>query len=240
MRLLRLVPGPVPALAAAFLLGGLVMAGWPAGPASAQPQPESPLTEAAPPETPPPETPLPESPLTETPQSPPEPVVPETPLPHASMPAPVLDDTLPVRMLDLDRLLTESRPGQALLAELQAAERALEAENQALADELAREERRLTDLRPELGPEEFRARADDFDRRVEIIRTERARLARDLAERYEIEAQRFFDAALPVLSALMQEQGIVALLRPEAVIVAAEGLDVTDTAIEMLDRAMSP
>ena len=142
-----------------------------------------------------------------------------------------------VRLLDMERLLTESRSGQALLAELEAAEQALEAENQALADDLAREERELTALRPELSPDAFRARADDFDRRVEIIRSERARLAQELARRYDREAQRFFDAALPILEELMQDQGITALLRPEAVIIAADWLDVTGMAIELLDRA---
>ena len=142
-----------------------------------------------------------------------------------------------VRLLDMERLLTESQAGRALLDDLEAAERALEAENQSLADDLSREERELTALRPELSPEEFRARADDFDRRVEIIRSERARLAQELAQRYDREAQRFFDAALPVLEELMQDQGITALLRPEAVIIAADWLDVTAMAIERLDRA---
>ncbi len=145
-----------------------------------------------------------------------------------------------VRLLDQDRLLTDSRLGQFLLADLRQAEQALARDNQALADQLAAEEQALTDLRAELGPEEFRARADDFDRRVEIIRAERARLAQDLAQRYETEAQRFLEIALPVLTALMQDEGIVALLRPEAVILGADWLDITDLAIRRLDAAAPP
>lgn len=145
-----------------------------------------------------------------------------------------------IRYLDQDRLLRESRMGQSMLAGLREAEQALERENQALADQLAAEERALTDLRPTLPPEEFRARAEAFDRRVEAIRAERARLSQELSRRYETEAQQFFQTALPVLTALMAEQGVVALLRPEAVLLGAEWLDLTDQAIERLNRATPP
>lgn len=143
-----------------------------------------------------------------------------------------------VRVLDQQRLFTGSRLGQGLLAELRAAEQALERDNAALAEQLQAEERELTELRASLDPDEFRARADAFDRRVEAIRAERARLAQDLARRYEAEARRFFEIALPVLSELMAEQGVAVLLNPEAVILAPDWLDITPAAIDRLDRAV--
>lgn len=158
----------------------------------------------------------------------------------AAAPGPILAQALSgpgIRVLDQDRLLRESALGQALLAELREAEQALDRENQALADALAAEERALTDLRASLPPDAFRQRAEEFDRRVEAIRAERARLGQELARRYETEAQRFFETALPVLSALMAEQGIVALLNPNAVILGPDWFDVTSLAIERLDRA---
>lgn len=145
-----------------------------------------------------------------------------------------------IRVLNQDRLFRESRMGQALLADLREAELALERENQALADALAAEERVLTDQRASLSPDEFRLRAEAFDRRVEAIRGERARLGQELARRYETDAQRFFQTALPVLTALMAEQGIVVLLNPDAVIMGTEWIDITDLAIQRLDRATQP
>jgi len=144
------------------------------------------------------------------------------------------------RILNQERLLRETQRGQTLLADLRAAEQALERENDALSDQLAAEERELTDLRGSVDPEAFRARADAFDRRVETIRAERGRLAQDLARRYDAEAQAFFQSALPVIADLMQEQGIVAILSPESVILAADWLDITDLAIQMLDAATGP
>jgi len=43
-----------------------------------------------------------------------------------------------------------------------------------------------------------------------------------------------------VLTGLMAEQGIAALLSPEAVILGAEWLDITDQAIDRLNRATAP
>jgi Skp family chaperone for outer membrane proteins len=145
---------------------------------------------------------------------------------------------MPFRMLDEERLFRESRPGQQILAGIRAAEAALEAENQRLFDQLAAEEQALAELRPSLSPEEFRERADAFDQRVESIRAERAQANQALLQFSEAEAQRFFDEATPILVQLMREDGVVAVLRPGAVILEAEGFDMTDRAIERLDAAL--
>lgn len=167
-------------------------------------------------------------------------VPPAPPAPSMSDIGPPQQPVVAIRILNQDRLLQESQRGQALLAALLEAEAELDRDNLALSEQLAEEERDLTGLRGSLDPEDFRARADAFDRRVETIRAERARLAQDLARRYDAEAQVFFQSALPVIAALMQDQGIVAILSPDAVILAADWLDITDLAIDRLDGAPAP
>lgn len=167
-------------------------------------------------------------------------VPPAPPAPSTSDIGPPQQPVVAIRILNQDRLLQESQRGQALLAALLEAEAELDRDNLALSEQLAEEERDLTGLRGSLDPEDFRARADAFDRRVETIRAERARLAQDLARRYDAEAQVFFQSALPVIAALMQDQGIVAILSPDAVILAADWLDITDLAIDRLDGAPAP
>lgn len=148
-----------------------------------------------------------------------------------------LQANLPYRLLDPDRLLQESLLGQAILTQNREAENALSAENNALAEQLIAEERDLTALRTSLTPEEFRARADAFDARVEEIRAERNQRSTALASQAEAAVQRFYDAALPVLDQLMTEQGVVGLIRPEAMILWSERLDITDQAIERLNAS---
>jgi Skp family chaperone for outer membrane proteins len=142
------------------------------------------------------------------------------------------------RILNEERLLRESRYGQAVLSELREAERQLEDENERIAAELAAEERALTEARADLTPEEFRARADEFDRRVEAIRAERNELSMELTRRSEAAAGRFFDEALPILLQMMAEEGLVAVLRPDALILGADWLDMTDQVIERLDATL--
>jgi Skp family chaperone for outer membrane proteins len=142
------------------------------------------------------------------------------------------------RILNEERMLRESLYGQAVLAELREAERELEAENERIATELAAEERALTEARAELSPEDFRARADDFDRRVEAIRAERNELSMELARRSEAATGRFFDEALPILLQMMTEEGLVAVLRPDALILGADWLDMTDQVIDRLDATL--
>jgi len=142
------------------------------------------------------------------------------------------------RILNEERLLRESLYGQAILSDLREAEARLEAENERIAQDLADEERALTEARADLSPEEFRARADEFGQRVEVIRAERNELSRDFARQSDAAAARFFDEALPVLLQLMSEEGLTAILRPDALIVGADWLDMTDQVIARLDTAL--
>ena len=144
---------------------------------------------------------------------------------------------VPYRILDQDRLLRGSRLGQQILAGIRSAEQALEAENQQIADQLAAEERALTEARTTLSPEEFRTRADAFDARVEQIREERAQASQALTRHSESEAQRFFDTALPILVQMMNDEGVLGLLKPDALILGSDWLDITDAAIARLDAS---
>lgn len=145
---------------------------------------------------------------------------------------------VPFRILDQDRLLRDSRLGQQILEGVRAAEQRLAEANQLLFDQLASEERALTEARATLGAEEFRARADAFDTRVEAIRAERVQASQALASWSDGEAQRFFDAALPILVQLMNEEGLLALLKPDTLILGSDWLDVTDAAIARIDAAL--
>lgn len=144
---------------------------------------------------------------------------------------------VPFRILDQDRLLRGSRLGQQILDGIHAAEQRLAEENQRLFDQLTAEESALTEARPTLSPEEFRSRADAFDARVEAIRAQRAQASQDLTTWSEGEAQRFFNAALPVLVQMMNDEGLLALIKPETVILGSDWLDITDAAIARVDAA---
>lgn len=144
------------------------------------------------------------------------------------------------RVLDEERLFRGSVLGQRVLADIRAAEAMLEAENQLLFEQLSAEERVLTEARSTLPPDEFRARAEAFDARVETIRAERAQRSADLSRQGEAAARAFFDAALPVLVQLMADLGAVILLKPDVMILGPDWLDITDQAISRLNAVAVP
>lgn len=148
-------------------------------------------------------------------------------------------EVLSFRTLDQDRLLAESRLGQETLARIQTAEQALEAENQVIFERLTQEEQALTNLRSTLTSADFREQADAFDAQVEDIRAERAQLSQELSQSNQALIREFFDAALPVLQQVMEEQGVAGLLRSDALVLPAPGLDITSDVIARLDAAQS-
>lgn len=143
----------------------------------------------------------------------------------------------PVVLLDRQRLYEGSELGKASLAILDAQSRDLIAENRQLEAELEEEERLLTQRRAQLSIQNFRALADDFDRRVQERRQAQDSKTRALARSRDEARQQFFTSVVPILGQYMQEIGAVAILDNSAVILSFERIDITDEAIEKLDEA---
>src|SRR5690606_8100707 len=86
-------------------------------------------------------------------------IVVEAPLPNGQA-------VLPVLTIDQDMLYARSQWGQRVQEEIEQRRREIAAENDRLAEQFASEEQELTALRRTLPPDEFRKRADEFDKRV--------------------------------------------------------------------------
>jgi len=132
-------------------------------------------------------------------------------------------------------LFEGSEFGKASLARLEAETQAITDENRKIESGLTAEEKRLTELRPTLKPEEFRPLADAFDKKVEDIRKARDAKSRDLTRQRAQDQQAFFKMALPVLAQLMQEFGATVLLDQSTVMVSLDRIDITQEAIARVD-----
>lgn len=141
----------------------------------------------------------------------------------------------PILVIDFDRVFAESAFGARVTAETEREGRAIAAENRKIEAELIEEERRLTDLRPTLEPEEFRELADAFDAKVQQLRDEQDAKARALGARSDEARRRFLTVAQPVLEGLLREAGATLILERRTVVVAADSIDITDRAIERID-----
>lgn len=144
----------------------------------------------------------------------------------------------PVLVVELDRLFAESAFGLRIAAEIEEEGSQLAAENRRIEAELIAEERQITEQRPGLTPEAFRALADAFDEKVQTFRREQDAKVRAIGQRNEEGQRAFLMAAQPVLQDLMTEVGATVLLDRRVVFLSAPAVDVTDAAIERIDAAI--
>jgi len=140
-----------------------------------------------------------------------------------------------VLVIEPERLLLESQYGQRLQDELQAERDRLIAHNERVASQLEAEEQALTGLRNSTPPDEFRALADAFDKKVEELRLESERMSRELERRRERVPVQFMRVVRPVLVELLREANAMVMLDARALLLHAEDADVTALAIKRID-----
>ncbi len=141
----------------------------------------------------------------------------------------------PILTLNQERLYANSLFGERVRTELEASSAELANENRKIEAALVAEERQLTDDRPTMEPEAFRALAEDFDERVTGIRRAQVEKRNALQRVTESERARFFELAYPVLLQLVEETDALAILNQSAVILSSRQIDITDTAIQRVD-----
>lgn len=144
----------------------------------------------------------------------------------------------PILSLDQERLFSQTMYGKAAISRLQADTDALIVENRRIDAALEAEERELTTRRGSFSPEEFRPLAEAFDKKVEEIRNAQSAKSRDLTRRQDEDRQRFFEAATPILGALMLDRGAYAIIDKRAVLLGFEAIDLTASAIARIDEVL--
>jgi Skp family chaperone for outer membrane proteins len=156
-----------------------------------------------------------------------------------SHPAGAQEPATALLTLDQDRLFLESDFGKAVIEKERAATAALEQENRRIEAELVAEEQALTEARTTLSTEEFAARAEAFDAKVEQIRTEQDTKARRLTEGREQDRKAFLEVAVPVLGEILGDRKASAILDKNLVILSLSAVDITDEAIARVNVALA-
>ncbi|MEM9970427.1 MAG: OmpH family outer membrane protein, partial [Pseudomonadota bacterium] len=143
----------------------------------------------------------------------------------------------PILTIDQDRLVSETISGAGMIAELEARATALADENAEIEAQLISRERELTELRPTLGPDEFRTLADSFDTEVQRIRAEQDEKARAINEARDNARQEFLNEAAGIISNVVRERGALVVLDRRDVFLSADSIDITDEAIRRINAA---
>ena len=140
-------------------------------------------------------------------------------------------------VIDRERVFAGSEAGQALLRDLEAESVALAEENAEIEARLRAEERALTERRPGLDPDAFRAEAEAFDARVQGIRETQDAKRLEVLSRREALQDGFWERALPVLAQILSERGAVVVLDRGSVFLSSDSADITEEAIARIDAA---
>lgn len=143
-----------------------------------------------------------------------------------------------VLVIDRERLFSQSLYGQRVAAELSAESEALASENRSLEAELRAEELSLTENRGSMEVAAFRAAADAFDARVQLIRSQQDAKQAALSSKMSDEQDALLGRADAVLGRLMAAKGADLILDQRTAFVWSTAIDVTDDAIEALDTEL--
>jgi Skp family chaperone for outer membrane proteins len=144
----------------------------------------------------------------------------------------------PILTIDREQLFSGTLYGQRVNRELEAASTAMAAETRRIEADLEAEEQQLTDQRPTLSTEEFRALANAFDEKVQALRTERETAESGLRSQIEAAQAEFFDQIGPILGALVRARGAVMIVDRRAILLTAADVDITEDAIARIDAVL--
>ena len=148
----------------------------------------------------------------------------------------VANESMSIGTLDQDALFRNSLFGQRVSQEVSDERELLLAKELLLQSELEAEEQSLTVKRKVIGTEEFKKLAEEFDEKVQKIRTETTEARISLSTYSDEERNRFFQIALPILVKLSEELGLSTLLDHRMVILSLK--DITEVAVDRVNKVI--
>jgi Skp family chaperone for outer membrane proteins len=143
-----------------------------------------------------------------------------------------------VLIIDSERLYFETLYGRRLIADLAALAAEVQAENDRIVASLTEEERSLTQRRPEMTPEAFRAAADAFDEKVQEVRRTRDAKESDLLSENADARAVFQEQVQGIVANVMLERGAWMVLDERNVLLSIRAANITDDVIVRIDAVL--
>lgn len=143
-----------------------------------------------------------------------------------------------VYTIDMSKLLKQTLIGKKIIAEDNIARQNLQSENDELEENLLFEEKELSDMRKTLTLDEFRIKAQEFDKKVTIIRTEQGQKEQYLIAENRKNENDFYKKIYPLLYGLLSEKGGLILLDQRNAVLWDSSVDLTIDAINLIDRVL--
>ncbi len=143
-----------------------------------------------------------------------------------------------VLIINSDRLYLETLFGRRLAADLAVEITEVQLENDRIVATLTEEERSLTQRRPDMTPEAFRAEAEAFDEKVQEVRRARDSKNAELQES-SAQARAAFEARTQgIIANVMLERGAAMVMEERNVLLSVRSANITDEVIARIDAAL--
>ena len=143
-----------------------------------------------------------------------------------------------VYTIDMSKLIKQTQIGKKIILEDNISRQKLQSENEKLEAQLLLEEKELSEIRETLTADEFRLKAQEFDKKVTIIRTEQGQKEQDLIVKNRKKESEFFKKIYPLLYGILLERGGSILIDQSNAVLWDSSVDLTIDAINLIDRVL--
>lgn len=158
--------------------------------------------------------------------------------PHLTQTAPAATNTLPIGVVDVARLVSESDAGKSIIAQLNARSRALNDEAKSIEASLLKEQSAIAAQQSSLKPQEFQAKAKEFDAKIAANRDNLIKKNAAL-ETARLTALKQLQQYIAKISAnIAEKKGLRLILDRAAVVIVEQGIDVTADALQQLNASV--
>ena len=143
-----------------------------------------------------------------------------------------------VLVIDVNKLVGLSNIGRAVQEEYETAKYELDNEFEFLKKELIAEELRLSKIRPKTSIAEFRKLAKDFDQRTTEVREAYIERKNNIENILKISRRKILEASVPYLKQILNQNNATVLIRKDQTVLSANGVDITDLAINTINKSL--
>ena len=143
-----------------------------------------------------------------------------------------------VLVIDVNKLVGLSNIGRAVQGKYERTKYELDNEFEFLKKELIAEELRLSKIRPKTSIAEFRQLAKDFDKRTTEVREAYIERKNHIENVLKVSRRKILEASVPYLKQILNQNNATVLIRKDQTVLSANGVDITDLAINTINKSL--
>lgn len=143
-----------------------------------------------------------------------------------------------IGILDLNRVLTESKAALDAAKQIETMQKKVEDEAKKKDESIIKEREKLIEQQSVMAPEAFEVKVNEFDKKVQEYQLARQEEIRKLDKMVQSARSKILDQIKPIITDYSNELGITVMLEKNSVILSADEMDMTNVVIERLNKEL--